>query len=327
MTSAEDWTIPAEFQPKQSGLSYRLDDALNSVVGLRATVPPDAYTAETLGTDRAGQGVVIRADGLVLTIGYLITEAVEVWLTTQDGRTVPGHPTGYDYTTGFGLVQALGPLELPALPVGDSGRIGVGQAVVVGGAGGRRHSLSAKVVARQEFAGYWEYLIQDAIFTVPAHPHWSGTALIGPRGDLVGLGSLQLPHRTGSGHVVPLNMSVPINLLKPILEDLLTTGRVKAPPRPWLGIYASDTESDQVVVAGLAHDGPAERAGLREGDVIRAVGKSPVGSLADLYRAIWSVGQAGVDVPLRLEREGDEFEVSIRSADRNSFLTARRRLH
>jgi S1-C subfamily serine protease len=286
MASVEDWSVPAEFQPKQSGPTYRLDEALSTVVGLRATVPSDAYTAKTLGTERTGQGVVIRADGLVLTIGYPITEADEVWLTTQDGRTVPGHPTAYDYTTGFGLVQALGPLNLPALAIGESGRIGTGEAVVVAGVGGRRRSLAGKVVARREFAGYWEYLIEDAMFTVPAHPEWSGTAVIGPRGDLVGLGSLQLPHRTGSGHVVPLNLSIPVDLLKPILDDLITTGRVKGPPRPWLGIYASDTENDQVVVASLAKDGPAERAGLREGDLIHAVGKLPVEGLADLYRGI-----------------------------------------
>jgi S1-C subfamily serine protease len=323
----DDWSIPPDFRPKREALAYDLDAALRSVVSLRALVPSNAYTAETLGTERDGQGAVIRADGLVLTIGYLITEAEEIWLTTQDGRVVQGHATAYDYSTGFGLVQALGELDAPVLPIGDSRRIGSGQEVVLAGAGGRRHAVAAEVVARQEFAGYWEYLIDDAIFTVPAHPHWGGTALLGPRGDLVGIGSLQLPHRTSTGHVVPLNMSVPIDLLKPVLDDLLTKGRVDGPARPWLGVYSTESDGEEVVVAGLAGDGPARRAGLRQGDRIVAVAGREIGSLADLYRGIWALGRAGVDVPLTLEREGDRFDVTVRSADRSDFLKRGRRLH
>jgi S1-C subfamily serine protease len=323
----DDWSIPPDFQPKRDTVAYDLDEALRSVVSLRALVPPDAYTAETLGTEREGQGAVIRADGLVLTIGYLITEAEEIWLTAEDGRVVQGHATAYDYTTGFGLVQAFGGLSAPALAIGDSRRVASGQDVVLAGAGGRRRSVAAEVVARQEFAGYWEYLIEDAIFTVPAHPHWGGTALIGPRGDLVGVGSLQLPHRTGSGHVVPLNMSVPIDLLKPILDDLLTKGRVGGPARPWLGVYCAETEGEELVIAGLAGDGPAKRAGLRPADRILALAGKPVAALAELYRAIWALGSAGVDVPLTLEREGDRFDVTVRSADRADFLKRGRRLH
>jgi S1-C subfamily serine protease len=278
-----DWSIPPEFQPKREAHGFDLDEALRSVVSLRAHVPEDAYTAETLGTEREGQGAVIRADGLVLTIGYLITEAEEIWLTTHDGRVVQAHGIAYDYTTGFGLVQAFGGLNVPSLAIGDSRRIVPGTEVVLAGAGGRTRSVAGQVVARQEFAGYWEYLIQDAIFTVPAHPHWGGTALLGPRGDLVGIGSLQLPHRTSTGHVLPLNMSLPIDLLKPILDDLLTKGRVDAPARPWLGVFSTEVDADEVVVAGLAGDGPAKRAGLREGDRIVAVAGQPASSLADLY--------------------------------------------
>jgi S1-C subfamily serine protease len=196
--------------------------------------------------------------------------------------------------------------------------------VVVGGAGGRSHSLAAQVVARQEFAGYWEYLLDDAIFTAPAHPYWGGTALIGARGDLLGIGSLQLPHRTRGGQMVPLNMVVPIDHLKPILDDLLTVGRVDAPPRPWLGLYASEDESDQITIVGLAGDGPAKRAGLRAGDTVLAVAGEQVASLADFYRAIWALGRAGVDVPLSVEREGDRFDLTVTSADRGRFLKAGR---
>ena len=324
MPSPDDWRIPPDLQPDPQKHSYDLRQALASVVGLRASVPADAFTAETLGTERFGQGVVIRADGLVLTIGYLITEADEVWLTTGTGRTVPAHAVAYDYTTGFGLVQALAPLDVPVMGLGNSHRAALGDAVVIGGAGGRSRSLEARIVARQEFAGYWEYLLDEAIFTAPAHFHWGGTALIGSRGDLLGIGSLQLQHQAPGGRVVPLNMMVPIDLLKPVLDDLLTVGRVNAPARPWLGLYAMEDQEDRVVLVGLAGDGPAKRAGLATGDIVRAIAGTPVGSLAGFYRTLWSLGDAGVDVPLTLEREGDVFDLTIRSGDRGRFLKSAR---
>ena len=324
MPSASDWQIPPEFQPDPSTVSYDLGRALASVVDLRANIPEDAFTAETLGMRREGQGVVIRANGLVLTIGYLITEAREIWLTTHDGHTVPAHGLLYDYASGFGLVQALAPLNVPTMSLGNSQRAAIGESVVVGGAGGRPRSLKARIVARQEFAGYWEYLLEDAIFTAPAHPHWGGTALIGPTGDLLGIGSLQLQHQAAGGRIVPLNMMVPIDLLKPILDEFLTTGQVERPARPWLGIYAREDEDDQVMLIGLASDGPARRAGLHAGDIVRAIAGEEVTSLAGFYRKMWSLGQAGVEVPLTLEREGDVFDVSITSADRSRFLKTER---
>ncbi|HEV2559743.1 MAG TPA: S1C family serine protease [Microvirga sp.] len=324
MPSEDDWRIPVEFQPDQDRLAYDLSAALSSVVSLRARVPEDAYTAETLGTERAGQGVVIRSDGLVLTIGYLVTEAHEVWLTTREGRTVGAHVLAYDYATGFGLVQALGSLDAPVLPLGDSRKAAVQQEVVVAGAGGRARSLQARIVAKQEFAGYWEYLLDEAIFTAPAHPNWGGTALIGPRGDLLGIGSLQLQHRAAGGRIVPLNMVVPIDLLKPILDDMLTHGRVNRPSRPWLGLFAHETDEDQVAIIGLAGDGPAKRAGLRAGDVVHAVAGEAVPSLAGFYRAVWALGDAGVDVPLSVEREGDRFDLTVTSGDRGRFLKGAR---
>jgi S1-C subfamily serine protease len=320
MQSPDEWEIPPEYQPDPRTLGYDLKDALAAIVSLRARVSDDAFTAETLGTERAGQGVVIRDDGLVVTIGYLIAEAEEVWLTTNKGRVVQAYVLAYDYESGFGLVQALEPLGVPVLALGDSRHLEPGDQVVIGGSGGQSHSLAAQIVACQEFAGYWEYLIDPAIFTAPAHPNWGGTALIGPRGDLVGIGSLQLQHQASGGTVVPLNMSVPIDLLKPILDDLLTRGRTKSQPRPWLGFYVAEAEDDQITIIGLAGDAPAQRAGLRAGDQIHAVAGQPVTSLAEFYRAIWALGAAGVDVPLTLEREGDMFDVTVRSADRGRFM-------
>src|SRR3954466_5780188 len=312
--SPSDWKVPPSAQPKLEDYAYDLDHALGSVVGIRSVVPADAFSAETLGTERAGNGVLIREDGVVLTIGYLITEAESVWLTFSDGRAVQGHALGYDQETGFGLVQALARLDLPALPLGQSSAAAVGDNVVVGGAGGRHHSVAAQIAARQEFAGYWEYVLDEAIFTAPAHPNWGGTALIGPRGDLVGIGSLPLQHQAPRGAVAPLNMRVPIDLLKPILDDLLTLGRTKSKPRPCLGFYVAEAEDDQITVIGLAGDAPAQRAGPRAGEQIHSVAGQPVTSLAEFYRAIWALGAAGVDVPMTLEREGDMFDVTVRSA-------------
>jgi S1-C subfamily serine protease len=322
MPATDGWRIPLEQQPGPDDVRYDLDRALSAVVNLRANVPADAFTAETLGTERAGQGVVIRDDGLVLTIGYLIAEASEVWLDGADGRPVPAHPLAYDYETGFGLVQALQPLAVPALTLGDARRARPGVEVVIAGAGGRSRSLLGQIVARQEFAGYWEYLLDDAIFTAPAHPHWGGTALVGPSGDLLGIGSLQLQHQASGGRVVPLNMFVPVDHLKPILDDLLTLGRARRPARPWLGLFAAEDEGS-VVVIGLAGPGPAGKAELRQGDVIRAIGAQSVDTLLGFYRTLWSLGEAGVEVPLTLEREGDVFDLVVRSDDRSRFLKVR----
>jgi S1-C subfamily serine protease len=314
--------IPLPLQPQTHDYRYDLDRALSSVVGVKANIPDGALTAETLGTERAGNGVFI-AGGVVLTIGYLITEAETVWLTLANGRVVPATPLAYDQQTGFGLVQALASVDVPALALGDSGAARRGTRVVVGGAGGRSHSIAAAIVGKQEFAGYWEYVLDEAIFTAPAHPFWGGAALIGPAGDLLGIGSLQVGRRTEDGTAEPLNMIVPIDLLKPILDDLLTTGRANRPPRPWLGLFATEIEGT-IYVAGLSPGGPADRAGLRPADAVVSVAGERVAGLAGFFRRIWSLGPAGVEVPLTIERDGKQFDVSVRSADRGQFLKAPR---
>jgi S1-C subfamily serine protease len=319
MASLGEWKVSADLQPKQGDYTYDLDAALSSVVGLRAIVPDNAFTAETLGTERAGHGVLIRENGLILTIGYLVTEAETIWLSLGDGRVVQGHVLAFDQESGFGLVQALARLDLPALPLGHSAAARVGEAVVVGGVGGRQRSVAARILAKQEFAGYWEYVLDEALYTGPSHPNWGGTALIGPNGELLGIGSLQLEQERGRGANERLNMMVPIDLLKPILDDLLTNGRRRTPPRPWLGLYATEIE-DRLVIVGLAHRGPAQQGDLRTGDVVVAVDGTEVDSLAGFFRAIWSLGSAGVDVPLVINRDGRSLELRLTSADRSGFL-------
>jgi S1-C subfamily serine protease len=321
MASLSDWKVSPSVQPKPENYDYDLERALASVVGLRTIIPADAFTAETLGTERAGNGVLIRGDGLVLTIGYLVTEAQTVWITLIDGRAVPGHVLAYDQATGFGLVQALARLDMPALTLGDSASADVGDPVVVAGYGGRQRSVAARVVSKQEFAGYWEYVLDEAIFTAPAHPNWGGTALIGSGGDLLGIGSLQVQQAREGGQAEHLNMIVPINLLKPVFDDLLTLGRPNRPPRPWLGLYATEIEN-RIVIAGLAGRGPAERADLHTGDIVLAVGGAQVHDLAGLFRRVWSLGHAGVEVPLTVYRDGRTFEVRVESSDRGRFLKA-----
>jgi S1-C subfamily serine protease len=318
MSSSSDWEMPLSVQPRPENFAYDLEAALSSLVGLRAIVPADAFTAETLGTERSGNGVLIR-DGVVLTIGYLITEAETIWLHLADGHAVPGHVLAYDQETGFGVVQALARLDLPALPLGQSKATKVGDPVVVAGHGGRKHSVVARIAAKQEFAGNWEYVLDEAIFTAPAHPFWGGTAMIGRAGELLGIGSLQVQQVRESGTPEPLNMIVPIDILKPILEDLLTLGRPNHPPRPWLGLNATEID-DKIVIARVSNGGPARRANLRTGDIVLAVADREVSDLAAFFRRVWSLGKAGVEVPLTIYRDGRTFEARVTSGDRNRFL-------
>lgn len=316
----DDWAVPPEAQPGPADYSFDLDNALGAIVALTSRVPLDASTAETLGAERAGNGVVLGIHNLVLTIGYLIVEASEIWLTTGKGRVIAAHMVGYDFATGFGLVQAQEELDCPALSIGDSRLACPGDRVVLAGSGGRPGALAAHIVARQQFAGYWEYVLDNAIFTAPGHPRWGGSGLIGPAGDLWGIGSLQVPHQLNGDPIISLNMIVPTESFLPIFDDLRTFGRVNRPPRPWLGLFAAEANGGGIVIIGLAGDGPARRAGLREGDVMLAVGGQQVDRLGDFFRAIWTLGEAGVEVPLRIDREGDVFDMRVASGDRYRFL-------
>lgn len=325
----EDWTIPAELRPSQADYAFDVAERLASVVSLKSRVPADAFSARTLGTEREGSGVVIRDTGLVLTIGYLIGEADSIWLTTSTGRVVPGHALAYDFETGFGLVQALGRLEAPAIPLGGPTLPEAGANTILAAAphAGRNiaegGALACSVVAREPFAGYWEYLLEEALFTAPAHPSWGGAALIGEDGALIGVGSLVLQHRDAKGRRLDLNMAVPIGLLHPILDDLTSYGRVNKPPRPWLGLYCADQE-EGIIVASVAAKGPADKAGIKPGDRILGVDGGEAADLASLWRSLWSRGAAGVKVEVEAERDGRRFSVPVASADRSKFLKAPR---
>jgi S1-C subfamily serine protease len=320
MADSSNWAFPQSLQPKPEDVGFDLDAALDSVVLLRAEIPDEAFTASILGTERAGYGVVIREDGLILTIGYLITEATSIWLTTNQGVVVAGHPLAFDQATGFGLVLPLGRLGAPVLERGSAASVEVGDEVIVVGQGGRAHALTARLVARREFAGYWEYLLDEALFTAPAHPQWGGAALVGADGRLLGIGSLLVQERESlGGEATQGNMFVPIDLLEPILDDLLKLGRPAGPPRPWLGLYTAEVQG-QVVISGVADGGPAARAGVRAGDVVIKLAGARVTGSADLYRRLWGLGPAGVEIPLTLSRNGAPVHAQVRSVDRNDLL-------
>ena len=318
MAEKSDWQFPVEMRPRPEDWRFDLDGALDAVVQLRAEIPDDAFTAQILGTERVGNGVVIREDGLVLTIGYLITEASTIWLTSNKGVVVPAFPLAYDQTTGFGLVQPLGKIGVRPLPRGTAASCRIGENVVVAGHGGRPKALRATVFAKREFAGYWEYVLDEAIYTAPAHPQWGGSALIGSDGKLLAIGSLLVQEKVDAG-TLQGNMLVPIDLLEPILDDMLKLGRSSRESRPWLGMYTTEAGS-KLVVAGLAPGGPAERAGVKVGDIVMDVGGQKPKSLADLWRRIWRLGPSGTDVSFKLLRKSALMDVRIHSADRSDFL-------
>jgi len=306
-----------------AGVPAQAQNPLDSVVAVTATVPPDARTADSLGTLREGSGVVIGPDGLVLTIGYLILEAITAEITLPDRRIVPAEVVAYDYETGFGLLRPLTDTELPAIQLGESAGLAQDNPVLVASfaesGSAAPAATAAYVVSRREFAGYWEYLLPDAIFTSPPHLSFGGAALIGPDGRLLGIGSLFVTDAASPGVQSAGNMFVPIDALKPILDDLRATGRSRGPHRPWLGVYAEDVRG-HLFVHRVAPGGPAATAGLRANDVILGVSGDPVESLADFYKRVWALGGPGVEVPMTVLSAGEVKDLAITAGDRYDYL-------
>ncbi len=298
-------------------------EIIDAVVGVTSMVPDDARSAQTLGTMRSGSGIVIDDKGLVLTIGYLILEAAAAAVTDADGELVPASLVAYDNNTGFGLVRATKPLRIKPIKLGSSDMLPEGAPVIVVSKGGPAPVMPAQVVSRREFAGYWEYLLENAIFTSPPHPQFGGAALIGTDGRLVGVGSLIVADAIKGEQPLPGNMFVPIDTLKPILKDLISTGRTREPSHPWLGIYTEEN-GNRLFVSRVAKGGPAEKAGIKPGDVIMGVGGKHVASMADFLQKVWAVGSAGVEVPVDLlPLSGGELQikrVTVRSLDRYDWL-------
>ena len=296
-----------------------LEQLLSAVVRIKTTINPDGQTVQSLGREREGSGVVIDEDGLILTIGYLMVEAHAAEITTNAGRTLAATIIGYDHETGFGVLRAIEPLKLKPLVFGRAAEAKERDPVLIASYGGPAMVAPAYVVAKREFAGNWEYLLEEAIFTTPPHPAWSGAALISRDGKLIGIGSLIVGDAAGTGEATPGNMFVPIDRLPPILGDLIADGRVSGPGHPWLGVAADDVRG-RLIVSRVTPGGPAEQAGIRKGDEIVGVAGEPPRSLADFYRKIWATGAAGATVPLDVEQGGEKRRIGVKSINRLDHL-------
>ncbi|MGB0576296.1 MAG: S1C family serine protease [Alphaproteobacteria bacterium] len=313
-------------QPTDDDVAFDLEVGLSAVRSLRSKIPADAHSARNLGTEREGNAVLIDTDGTLVTIGYLITEATDIEIGGPNGDEVPAQVVGYDHRTGFGLVRTVKPLDLTPLPIASNvDNILTDDQVVVAASGGIPSAILGHVVDRREFAGSWEYLLDSAIFTAPLHPRWSGGALIDPRsGSLVGIGSLFVQDPGGNSSESQGNMFVPIDLLPPIYQELVDTGRAQKNAKPWLGMQTTEALG-HLVVSGVHDGGPADQADLQVGDIIEEIESQAVESLSDMYRKIWSAGGAGADVSISVVRGSRQIDVVIRSGDRHDYLKVQRR--
>jgi serine protease Do len=309
--------------PAASAQDRKTEETLSAVIGIVAKIQPNARSAATLGTERRGTGTLIR-DGVVLTIGYLVMEAESIQLVGADGKAVPAALAGYDHASGLALLKAIGPLGGKPLQMGDAAALAERDPAMVVTAPARDDPTLVRVVSRRPFSGNWEYLLDAAIYTYPPVMEWSGAPLIGPHGELLGVGSLVVNDAGGQGTRTPGNVFVPIDLLKPILEDLIAKGKRNGPARPWLGLNADEVQG-RLFIARVSPDGPAERAGLRPGDIVLSVGGDPVASLAEFYRKVWARGAAGTAVPLRVLQGSQLKDLSVRSIDRVDYFRESRR--
>jgi len=309
---------PAFAQDKEKDEAAEL---LSGVVQVKAKILPNARSLATLGPQRQGSGALVR-EGYVLTIGYLVIEAESIEVTGADGKSVPATLAGYDHASGFGLLKLIGPLAGKPLTLGNSAALEERAPAMIASFGGRDGVSLVYVVSRRPFSGSWEYQLDSAIYTYPPVQNWSGAALVGAKGELLGIGSLVVGDAGGPGTQSPGNMFVPTDLLKPIFEDLIAKGRAAGPLRPWLGLNAEEMRG-RLFVARVSPEGPAERAGLKSGDIVIGVGADEVTSLAELYRKVWGRGEAGVEVPLRVLQGMQLKEITVRSIDRVQYFRQR----
>jgi S1-C subfamily serine protease len=318
LAAAVIWIRPAVAAGEPGSGTKISPQILDAVIRIHAEVTPGARTSAYLGSEREGSGVLIDSDGLIVTIGYLVTEAMAIEVTTADGKKVPASLVGLDNDSGLAVLRTALPLAAKPLALGRSAGLAERQVVLAAGFGGAEAAQPARVVSRRLFAGYWEYLLDDAIFTAPPLLNWSGAALIDGDGKLVGIGSL-IVHDAVPGTVEPGNMFVPVDRLTASLADLLASGRPATPPHPWLGVNAREIDG-RVVVIRVSDESPAQRAGLTRGSIVTAVAGEKVSDLADFYRRLWAQGAAGVEVPLTVEEHGASREVTVKTMNRYDYL-------
>ncbi len=296
------------------------DSALDSLVSVKAYIPNDAMSADLLGTERTGHGTRIRNDGLIVTIGYVVNEAEKIWISSRCGKASAGVVIGNDFQSGLALIKPVTPLPGPTMALGKSRDLETSDIIrVTTSARDEQQSIDAQVVSKQEFAGRWEYLIEEAIFTAPANKNWSGAALINREGKLVGIGSLLIQGFEVNDSLCSVNMFVPIDLLTPVINEICDSGRRLTPERPWLGVLV-DEKDGELTIVGIYRNCPADEAGLRPGDKILKVDDRPIYNLGHLFRSIWDLGEAGRKVPLTIMRRSKQQKVCVKSAERSAFL-------
>lgn len=303
-------SIPAQAQQDAT-------EILKAVVKIQAVIPDYARSAGTLGTEREGSGVVLDSRGHILTIGYLIMESEKIEVTGSAGK-IGATSVAYDPITGFGLLKTETPLSVRPMELGESSEVKEGDPLIVAGHGGAEAVQGVRVVSRKEFAGSWEYLLDSPILTTPPYSNWGGAALIDRAGRLVGIGSLFTTFALPGLGPVPGNMFVPIDLLKPILADLMTKGRSPEKARPWLGLNTEETHG-RLIVTRVTPEGPAAKAGLKTGDIILGVDGKELNGLADFYRKVWALGNPGIEVPLTVLQGSRIVSLTVKSGDRYEF--------
>jgi S1-C subfamily serine protease len=318
-----DPTLKLAPHPRPEEVNFDLENTLSSVLRLNSEVPETAFSARSLGTERHGNAVLIGDEGYCVTIGYLVVDASSITLYSH-GQETEAELVGYNHESGLAIIRMRSKFDVPTLKLGSADELNEKEPVIVAPYGGVQHSISASVVSRRTFAGSWEYMVDRAIFTAPIHPNWSGAALIRRDGTLVGVGSLWVNDAESGRRESPGNMFVPIDLLKPIYADLINHGRAQSPHRPWLGVYTAEAMG-RLFVSGLIPQGPAEQAGIEAGDLVAGINDKPVSTLAEMYKALWSQGEAGMNIVMNLRRDGENVDITVKSDSRYRFMDRRRR--
>ena len=304
---------------KKSAFSFNFNvkENLQSIVAVNTYIPENSFSADLLGTERTGHGIVIGNDDLIVTIGYIITEAETIWISTNDSDAVPGYIVGNDYESGLGLIRPMSPMGLPAMECGNLDDLNDDCPVLIAVHGGLGYMMESRITEIKQFAGRWEYILEKAIYTSPVHQNWAGAALIGEDGKLHGVGCLLIQDMESSDKISGFNMFVPIDVILPYIDEIIKFGARKTRPRPWLGLLVQE-EDTQLVISGIFTGCPADKAGLKLGDKITAVDNKPVTELAPFFRAVWSMGNSGCEIPLKIIRNSNEMDVVVKSSDRDS---------
>ena len=308
--------------PENERAARAVLEAFDAVVKINVSAIANARSLRTLGREREGSAVVLAPSGLILTIGYLILEAESITLTDNGGKTFSATIVAYDHATGFGLIKPAVPLPIKGIAIGESDNVAESEKLIFATWGGKENASLATVSSKRRFAGYWEYLIDGAIFTVPPRGDHSGAALINREGKLVGIGSLVVADAAQPNRRFPGNMFVPIDLAKPIMAELAASGSARESTRPWIGLSTQEVEG-RLFVIRVQEESPAASAGLKTGDIVLAIDGQKVGTLVDFYNKLWSSGGPGTAIRLNVLQGGDVREIDVRSIDRQQYRRTR----